>query len=71
MAACCDRTAEESFYGAAGELLRWIVSDYGYSAPEAYLLMGQVMEARATQFVNPSSSYLCKMPKRILAAGRS
>lgn len=71
MAACCDRTAEESFQEAAGELLRWIVSDYGYLASEAYLLMGQVMEARATQFVNPTSSYLCKMPKRILAAGRS
>lgn len=70
MAACCGRTAEDSFHEAAGELLRWIVSDYGYSAPDAYLLMGQVMEARATQFVNPTSSYLCKMPKRILAAGR-
>ena len=52
-------------------MLRWIIPDYGYSVSEAYLLMGQVMEARATQFVNPTSSYLSKMPKRILAADRS
>jgi len=34
--------------------------------PEAYLLMGQVMEARCTQFVNPTRSYVCKMAKKYL-----
>jgi amidase len=33
---------------------------------EAYLLMGQVLEARSTQFVNPTRTYICKMPKTYL-----
>jgi hypothetical protein len=33
---------------------------------EAYLLMGQVMEARCTQFVNPTRSYVCKIAKKNL-----
>ena len=67
MAVACCATAEESFYAAAGELLRWITGGYGYDEGEAYLLMGQVMEARCTQFVNPTRTYVCKMPKRYLA----
>jgi amidase len=66
MAASCGRDVGESFRQAAGELLDWIVTDYGFTAEETYLLMGQVMEARATQFVNPTTSYLCKMPKAVL-----
>lgn len=69
MAASCGRDVNESFQEAAGELLAWIVEDYGFSVEEAYLLMGQVMEARATQFVNPTTTYLCKMPKAILTRG--
>ncbi len=63
--ACC-RSVEESFYSAAREVLNWMVEDYGFSVDEAYLLMGQVMEARCTQFVNPTRTYICKMPKRYL-----
>jgi amidase len=63
--ACCD-TVEKSFFAAAGEILRWMVKDYGFTEEEAYLLMGQVMEARCTQFVNPTRTYICKMPKKFL-----
>jgi amidase len=66
MAVACCGTVEESFHCAAGELLRWLVDGYGLPESEAYLLMGQVMEARCTQFVNPTRSYICKMAKKYL-----
>lgn len=66
MAVACCETVEESFQCAAGELLRWIVNGYGMPEPDAYLLMGQVMEARCTQFVNPTRSYVCKIAKKYL-----
>ena len=66
MTVACGRDVNESFHEAAGELLQWIAQDYGYSLEEAFLLMGQVMEARVTQFVNPTTTYICKMPKAVL-----
>lgn len=62
----CERTPEESFHLAVEQMVLWMVDDYAFPIEEAYLLMGQVMEARCTQFVNPTSSYICKMPKGIL-----
>lgn len=66
MTVACERSVEESFYAAARDLLDWLVSRYGLDVKEAWLLMGQLMEARCTQFVNPTRSYICKMPKRYL-----
>ena len=66
MTVACERSLEESFYLATAQLMNWIADDYGIPANEAYLLMGQVMEARNTQFVNPTRSYICKMPKKYL-----
>ncbi len=60
--ACC-RSIEESFYNAAREMLNWMTDEYNFTKKEAYLLMGQVLEARCTQFVNPTRTYICKMPK--------
>ncbi|MGI6005438.1 MAG: acetamidase/formamidase family protein [Christensenellales bacterium] len=66
MAVSCERSLEESFYKAASEIIGWMSEDYGFTVREAYLLMGQVLEARCTQFVNPTRSYICKMPKKHL-----
>ena len=68
MGIACDRSLEESFYEAAREVLCWMVEAYHFTPEDAYLLMGQVMEARCTQFVNPTRSYICKMPKKYLKA---
>ncbi len=62
----CSSTAEESFYQAAGELLRWVMQTNAMSEPDAYLLLGQVMEARCTQFVNPTRTYVCKIRREYL-----
>lgn len=66
MTVACERTPEESFHTAAEQMMQWMADEYAFTLPDAYLLMGQVMEARCTQFVNPTSSYICKMPKGVL-----
>ncbi len=66
MAIACDRSLEESFHAASAEVLDWMTEAYGFSQQAAYLLMGQLLEARCTQFVNPTRSYICKMPKKYL-----
>ncbi|MFW6269308.1 MAG: acetamidase, partial [Bacillota bacterium] len=66
MTVSCCRSVEESFYEAACEMIFWMVNGFNYTENEAYLLMGEVMEARCTQFVNPTRTYICKMPKKYL-----
>jgi len=66
MTVCCGRSVEEMFYKAAADMIDWMKTPYGFSREEAYMLMAQVMEARATQFVNPTRTYICKMPKKYL-----
>ena len=66
MAVACCETAEESFCTAARELLGWMTEGYGLSPEEAYLLLGQVMQARCTQFVNPTRTYVCSIAKKFL-----
>ena len=62
----CEEDVNGSFYLACEQMINWMVADYDFTMEDAYLLMGQVMEARNTQFVNPTSSYICKMPKKYL-----
>ncbi|MCL2663326.1 MAG: acetamidase/formamidase family protein [Oscillospiraceae bacterium] len=66
MTVACQRSTEESFYEAAAGMLEWMTECFGFSDKEGYLLMGLLMEARATQFVNPTRTYICKMPKKYL-----
>ena len=60
------RGFEESFHYATAQLIKWMAADYGFTQREAYLLLGQVMQARSTQFVNPTNSYICKVYKKFL-----
>jgi hypothetical protein len=43
---------------------------YGYTRGDAYLLLGQVLEARATRFVNPVVPYVAKVAKRFIRSDR-
>jgi len=65
MAIACLDTTDRSFTSACGELIRFIRSRYELSEEECYQLLAQVMSARCTQYVNPTSTYLCKAPKHI------
>ena len=60
---------KDSFCGAVRELIRWMCEDYGFTAQEAYLLLGQVLEARCTMLHGddcPFSPYVAKIPKKYL-----
>ena len=52
------------------ELIYWMEDDWGISAPDGYLLLAQVAEARCTQMVNPKYSYICTVAKEILQCYR-
>jgi acetamidase/formamidase len=67
MTAAFHEQTDEAFYEAYGEMIRWIVSDYGYTKEEAFMLIGQVLESRNTQFINPTRSYICKVGKEFLS----
>ncbi len=43
-----------------------MVADYGFTAADAVMLLGQVAEARCTQLVNPKYTYIAKIAKRYL-----
>lgn len=60
------KPAEDAFRTALCELLRWLQEAYGLPFGEAYLLLGQVLEARVTAFVNPTITYLAKVDRRYL-----
>ena len=62
------RPAEEAFRIALSEMLLWLEDDFGFSRGDAYLFLGQVLEARCTQFVNPTFSYVAKVDRKYLPA---
>jgi amidase len=60
------KPAEDAFRAALEAMVLWLEDDYGFARGEAYLFLGQVLEARCTAFVNPSFSYIAKVAKRWL-----
>ena len=62
----CARPAEDAFRLATEQLIYWMVDAYGFKVTEAHLLLGIVMEARCTQFVDPLYSYVAKINKKYL-----
>jgi amidase len=62
MVAAQARPAEDAFRLALEALIGWLEAD-GMERGAAYLWLGQVLEARCTQFVNPTFTYLAKIRK--------
>ncbi len=62
----CARPAEDAFRIAVQDLVYWLADDYGWNEREAFLLLGQILEARCTQFVDPLFTYVAKVPLRYL-----
>lgn len=60
------RPAEDAFRYALEAMVLWLETSYRFTRGEAYLFLGQVLEARCTQFVNPTFSYVAKVPRRYL-----
>lgn len=64
---------KDSFCEACKELIDWMVDDYNFTPQEAYLLLGQVLEARCTMLHGddePFSPYICKINKKYLKADK-
>lgn len=62
----CARPLDDALRLSFEEMIYWLEADYGFSASEAYMLLGQIAEARCTQMVNPHYSYICKVNKKHL-----
>ena len=61
-----DRPAERALRVAVSELIRWLHADYGLEPRKAVLLLSQVLEARATQVVNPTITYVAGVRRELL-----
>ena len=48
------------------EMILWLGDDYGMEKGEAFMFLAQCLEARVTQFVNPSYSYIAKVNRKYL-----
>ena len=62
------RPAERAFRIAVSELVRWLGADYNIEPQEAVLLLSQVLEARATQVVNPTITYVAGIKRELLCS---
>jgi acetamidase/formamidase len=65
------RPAEDAFRLALSAMVLWLETDYGFPRGEAYLWLGQVLQARCTQFVNPTFTYVAKVAKEYLPEPQS
>jgi amidase len=62
----CARPAEDAFRLATQDLIYWLADDYNWDDRDAYLLLGQILEARCTQFVDPLYTYVAKVAREHL-----
>ena len=66
MATAQGKPAEDAFRTALSEMIVWLEDEYGFERKEAYMFLAQILEARVTQFVNPTYSYVAKVQKKYL-----
>ena len=66
MTTACEKPAEDAFRIALSEMILWLEASYEMSKGEAYMFLSQCLEARVTQFVNPSYTYIAKVAKKYL-----
>ncbi|TKT69511.1 acetamidase/formamidase family protein [Aquamicrobium sp. LC103] len=60
------RPLEDAMRVAYREMIYWLADDYGFSEPDAYMLLSSIAEGRATQIMNPKSTYVCKVNKEFI-----
>jgi amidase len=58
----------EAFQRATTEMLRWLMTDYGFDERTASMLMGTVVEYDIANVVDPSFTVVAKMPRSALPA---
>ena len=62
----CARPAEDAFRIAVQEMVKWMIASFNFLETDAFLLLGQILQARCTQFVDPLYTYICKVKKDLL-----
>lgn len=62
----CARPAEDAFRLAVEQMIYWMADTYDFQEQEAFLLLGQILEARCTQFVDPLYTYIAKVRREYL-----
>jgi amidase len=63
----CARPLEDAMRLAYEEMVYWLEDNWKIPAPEGYVLLGKIAEARCTQVVNPKYTYICKVNKDLLS----
>ena len=66
MTTACEKPAEDAFRIALCEMILWLEEDYKMPQGEAFMFLSQCLEARVTQFVNPTYTYVAKVAKKFL-----
>ena len=61
-----DKPAEDAFRIALSEMILWLDADYGMTQGDAFMFLAQCLEARVTQFVNPTYTYICRVRREYL-----
>jgi amidase len=62
------RPLDQALQHATTEMLALLCEDYGLTASEASLLLGQSVEYDVANVFNPAYSIACKMPKAVLSS---
>jgi len=62
------RPADSAFHAALKDLIAWLCERRHVTVEDSYLFLGQVLEARATQFVNPTVTYVAKIAREYVEA---
>lgn len=60
------RPLEDAMRVAYREMIYWLADEHGFSEADAYMLLSTVAEGRATQIMNPKSTFICKVEKSLL-----
>jgi amidase len=61
------RPLDQALQHATTEMLTLLKEDYGLTASEASLLLGQAVEYEVANVFNPAYSVVCKIPKAVLS----
>jgi amidase len=61
------RPLDQALQHATTEILTLLKEDYGLTASEASLLLGQAVEYEVANVFNPAYSVVCKIPKAVLS----
>ena len=60
------RPLDAALQHSTSEMLRWLVSDYGLSWPDANIMLGTYVQYDVGNVFDPAYTMICKVPKSVL-----